>query len=290
MRFGLFNGGRAGLVHEGRVLDITTLLDDRAANGPQGALAALVQEDFDLAQWRGESLAGLPSFPLESVQWNAPLPQPGKIMGAPANYFEHVDEMPNSATIVEWGLFLIANTSVIGPGEDIRLPYSDLRTDHEGELAVVIGKAGRNIAPEEALDHVFGYTCLLDITVRSSEDRSLRKSFDTFTPMGPWLVTKDEIPDPGELGLSCCVNGDERQHSTTAKLIFGVPELIAYASAAMTLQPGDVIATGTPAGVGPIVHGDLLSVEIEGIGHFEVGVSSADAGLYADRPGVAAKV
>src|SRR5690606_11736945 len=151
--------------------------------GPEGALAAAIRSgiDFDVAR-----VAHLPTLPLTEVRWEAPLPRPGKIIGAPANYFEHVDEMPDSATILEWGIFLKAGTSVIGPGGVVRLPYRDKRTDFEGEFAVVIGKGGRDIPLERALDHVYGYTCILDITVRSTEDRSTRKSFDTFSPLGPW--------------------------------------------------------------------------------------------------------
>ena len=281
MIIGLFNGGRLGVVDGASVVDVTEYADDHG--GPDGALAQAIRDGVRTIE--PFALGAYPRLPLADVRWEAPLPRPGKIIGAPANYFEHIDEMPDSATIVEWGVFLKAGTSVIGPGGTVRLPYTDRRTDHEGELAVVIGTRGKDIPLETALDHVYGYTCILDITVRSTEDRSTRKSFDTFSPLGPWIVTADELGDPGDLVLRLSVNGEVRQESTTAKLIYGVPELIAYASSVMTLEPGDVIATGTPAGVGPIVDGDDIVVEIERIGALRVGVSAAGAIAYAERPG-----
>lgn len=217
--------------------------------------------------------------------WSAPLPRPGKIIGAPANYYDHVDEMPDAHTIMDWGAFLKAPSSLLEHGGLIRLPYSDKRTDYEGELAVVIGSTARHISTSAALEYVFGYTCLLDVTVRSTEDRSTRKSFDTFTPLGPELVTSDEIGDPGSLELHCWVNGELRQHTSTAKMIYDVPTLIAYVSSVMTLYPGDVIATGTPAGVGALADGDSVAVEISGIGRLEVAVTAHDAVPYGDRPG-----
>lgn len=210
-----------------------------------------------------------------------PLPPPSKIIGAPANYYEHVDEMPDSQTVQDWGLFLKAPSSVIGHGDTISLPYTDKRTDQEGELGVVIGRTAVDVSPDDALDYVFGYTCVLDITVRSTEDRSLRKSFDTFTPMGPHVVTH---VDPSDLELRCWVNDELRQHTSTARMIYSVPRLIAYASAAMTLHPGDVIATGTPAGVGPLADGDKVVLDISGVGRLEVGVSADGAIPYDERP------
>lgn len=207
----------------------------------------------------------------------APLRSPNKIIGAPANYLEHIKEMGAVKTVADLGVFLKAPTAIVGPGACVELPYSDRRTDHEGELAVVIGRQGRHIDRSVALDYVFGYTCLLDITVRGSEERSTRKSFDTFCPIGPWIVTADEVGDPGALGIRTWVNDELRQDGNTADLIFGVPELIAFASEIMTLSPGDVIATGTPSGVGPLVHGDSVAVEIERIGRLEVSVSAARA-------------
>lgn len=226
-----------------------------------------------------------PTVNVDEVQLAAPLTRPGKIIAAPVNYIDHKVEMAEQKTIAEYGIFLKANTSVIGQGDIVEIPYRDKRTDQEGEFAIVIGQGGSNISREDALGHVFGYTASLDITVRSTEDRSTRKSFDTFTPLGPWIVTKDEIDDPDDLDLKSWVDGELRQETNTAELIFDTRELIAYASSVMTLRPGDVILTGTPAGVGPISGGSPIKVTVEGIGSLEVTASDQNAINYADRPG-----
>ena len=284
MRFGVFGDGRLAVVDGMHAIDVTDVLGVGSA-GPAGPLQRLLDRGFSPAELAPERLTGAPRRPVAELSWRAPLPRPGKVMGAPANYYEHVDEMPDAHTILDWGMFLKASSSVTGPGTDVRLPYLDKRTDQEGELGVVIGRTARDVGVAEALDHVFGYTCVLDITVRSTEDRSTRKSFDTFTPLGPWVTTADEVGDPGDLHLRCWVNDELRQDVATKKMIFGVPELVAYASSVMTLWPGDVIATGTPAGVGPLHHGDTVAVEIERVGRLQVGVSSGGAIAYADRPG-----
>lgn len=279
MRLGQFDGRRLGLVVGDLVYDVTDQVG--SVEAPDGPLGAHIRS-------QGASLvAAGPGISIENVRWEAPLPRPAKIIGAPANYYDHTDEMPDSATIVDWGLFLKAPTSVLGPGGVVRLPYTDKRTDYEGELAVVIGRAGKGISRDSALDHVFGYTCLMDITVRSTEDRSTRKSFDTFTPLGPWIVTADEIGDPSTLDLALRLNGDLRQQTSISKMIYGIPDLIAYASSVMTLEPGDIIATGTPAGVGPLAAGDEIVVEIDRIGSLAVTVTADGAIDYAARPGPA---
>lgn len=291
MHIGLFRerGGerlRAGVIVGDEVADVTDRLEALGPAGPAGLWQPVIEDPgaIDLA-----SLAdGAARRPLSEISWGSPLPRPGKILGAPANYRAHVAEMGNPNTIYEWGMFLMANSSVIGPEGTVELPYTDVRTDHEAELAVVIGRTARNVPRSEALDHVFGYTALLDITIRSTEDRSTRKSFDTFTPIGPWIVTADEIPDPNDLGVRLWVNGEQRQSSTTALMIYEVERLIEYASSVVTLYPGDVIATGTPEGVGPIVNGDRVVCEVERIGRLEVNVSDRQAKPYASREGEAA--
>ena len=214
----------------------------------------------------------LPWIDPAAAAWSAPVPHPGKILGAPVNYVAHGRELQLEHTVERLGVFLKAPSAVIGPGADIALPSADRRTDQEGELAVVIGRRARGLTPGEALEAVFGYTCLLDISVRGPEERSLRKSFDTFAPMGPWIVTPDEVGDPGHLRLRCWVNDELRQDASTADLVMSVPRLVSYASQVMTLEPGDVITTGTPAGVGPLAPGDRVAVEVERVGRLEVGV------------------
>lgn len=266
-----------------RSIDLTDVLDLRP--GPGGPLLAFLERGGSVTELTALDLDALPSRPLDPTALAAPIARPGKVVGAPVNYLDHKAEMGEQRTIADYGMFLKASSSVIGPGASIRLPYRDVRTDHEGELAVVIGRTASRISVQDALDHVFGYAPVLDITVRSGEDRSTRKSFDTFTPFGPWVTTADEVPDPGALELRCWVDDELRQHASTADLIYDVAELIAYTSHVMTLYPGDVIATGTPAGVGPIVAGQRVAVEIGDLGRLEVGVSDQGAIDYADRPG-----
>ena len=266
-----------------RLVDVTDALG--LAAGPGGPLLALLERGDGEAALAALDLEALPSLPADGVRLAAPIARPGKIVGAPVNYVDHKVEMHEQRTIADYGVFLKASSSVIGPGEDIRLPYLDVRTDQEGELGVVMGRPASRVPAERALEHVFGYVPLLDITVRSGEDRSTRKSFDTFTPTGPWVTTADEVGDPGDLRLRCWVGDELRQDVSTRELIFDVAQLVAYTSHVMTLQPGDVIATGTPAGVGPITAGQRVAVEIDRLGRLEVGVTDDGAIAYADRPG-----
>jgi 2-keto-4-pentenoate hydratase/2-oxohepta-3-ene-1,7-dioic acid hydratase in catechol pathway len=211
----------------------------------------------------------------------SPVANPGKVIGAPVNYQKHLDEARQDAeihhdnqiaVIHRTGVFLKATSSLVGPGEGIALRKLDRRNDHEVELAFVIGKKATNVSQANALDYVAGYAIGLDITVRGPEERSLRKSVDTYTVLGPWLVTSDEIPDPGNLDLQLSVNGDVRQKSNTKYLILGVPELIELASSFYTLHPGDVVVSGTPEGVGPLAPGDQIVASIDKIGTMEVNV------------------
>ena len=227
--------------------------------------------------------ANAPAIPLERVALRSPVANPSKIIAAPVNYQKHLDEVRSDSqihagnvahtiTIQQAGVFLKANTSLAGPGDGVTLRKLDRRTDHEVELAFVIGRKGSQISRHDALQYVAGYAIGLDISIRGSEDRSLRKSADTYTILGPWLVTADEIPNPGALDLSITVNGQQRQKSNTRYLILGVAELIEMASSFYTLYPGDVVLTGTPEGVSPIEPGDEIVATIEGIGTMKVGV------------------
>lgn len=282
MRFIVFDSDKLGVLQGDRVVNVTALLPGGAGYG--GPLHHLIESGATL-DWSDELLQQQPSNALSDVAVATPFPRPPKVVAAPVNYLDHKAEMSEVHSIADFGVFLKATSSVIGPGEEVRLPYSDKRIDQEGELALVIGKTAKDVSAEDALDYVFGYTCALDMTVRSTEDRSTRKSFDTFTPLGPVVVTADEIGDPGALQMETRVNGVVRQRTSTANLIFGVPELVAYTSSVMTLWPGDVILTGTPAGVGQVHDGDVIEVEISGIGTLSVTVSGTDARSYADRPG-----
>ncbi|HET9651597.1 MAG TPA: fumarylacetoacetate hydrolase family protein [Usitatibacter sp.] len=272
MRLARFNEGRLGLVEGDSVLDITDWAFSASPFRTDDPLLAFIH----IAQ------PGVPEVAtrhaLRDVVLDAPLRRPGKIIAAAANYWKHTQEMnpgrESLGGIREKGFFLKAPSSLVGHGGTVRLPFADRRTDQEAELAVVIARGGRDIPASRALEHVFGYACLLDITVRGKEDRGLRKSFDTFTPLGPWVTTSDEVPDPMALDIACRVNGEERQHDTTRSMIMAVPELLEWISQVMTLEPGDVIATGTPAGVGPLQPGDRVEVAIERLGTLAVSVSA----------------
>ncbi|WP_129788987.1 fumarylacetoacetate hydrolase family protein [Promicromonospora panici] len=284
MRLASTVDARLHAVVRDRLVDLTDALGV-AGSGAGGPLLAFLERGGTLAELAALPLTELPTRPLDGARLAAPIARPGKVVGAPVNYLDHKAEMSEQKTIAEYGVFLKASSSVIGPDEAIRLPYTDVRTDQEGELGVVIGRTASRVDAAQALDHVLGYAPVLDITVRSTEDRSTRKSFDTFTPFGPWITTTDEVGDPGELGLRCWVGGELRQRVATKELIFDVAELVAYTSHVMTLYPGDVIATGTPAGVGPIAAGQRVAVEIDRLGRLDVPVTDDGAIPYGRRPG-----
>jgi 2-keto-4-pentenoate hydratase/2-oxohepta-3-ene-1,7-dioic acid hydratase in catechol pathway len=211
------------------------------------------------------------------------VPDPSKIVAAPVNYRAHQAEMNESSHIDSLGVFLKAPSSVIGHDGVVRLPYTDRRFDQEGEFAAVIRRPTRDVSEDEALDAVFGYTSLLDMTMRGGEDRSVRKSFDTFTPVGPTVVTPDELAPIEELQLRLWVNDTLRQRADLRDLIWSVPRLIAYVSSVMTLLPGDIVTTGTPEGVGEVHHGDRIDLEISGLDRLTVGVSSTGAVVCPTR-------
>lgn len=283
MKLTTFNGSRLGIVENQEIVDITDSVGIPAGAG--GPLLALIEAGTTVEELTAMDFSTAPRIPLAEAQIGAPLPRPHKVVGAPVNYVDHQIEMSEQKTIGDYGVFLKAPSSVTGQGGSIDLPYLDKRTDQEGELGVVIGKRARRVSVEGALDYVFGYMPVLDITVRSTEDRSTRKSFRTFTPTGPYVVTADEAGDPDDLELKCWVGGELRQQVNTRELIFSIAEVIAYASHVMDLEPGDIIASGTPAGVGPLTDGDEVVVEIEKLGRLSLTVSTANAIRYEDRPG-----
>jgi 2-keto-4-pentenoate hydratase/2-oxohepta-3-ene-1,7-dioic acid hydratase in catechol pathway len=239
---------------------------------PDDELVAVVAGDplYRPVQFTGERL------PLADVRLLAPVIPRSKIVGVGRNYADHAAEF-GQVVPEEPLLFLKPNTAVIGPGDAIVLPRQSHEVHFEGELAVVIGKLCRDVPPERALDVIFAYTVGNDVTARDlqrSDDQWARaKGFDTFCPLGPWLETE---LDPANLALRTVVNDEVKQDVRTSKLIFDIPTLVAYISAAFTLLPGDVILTGTPAGVGPIVAGDRVEVTVEGIGTLDNRVVSRD--------------
>jgi 2-keto-4-pentenoate hydratase/2-oxohepta-3-ene-1,7-dioic acid hydratase in catechol pathway len=194
---------------------------------------------------------------------------PTKIVCVGLNYPTHADES-SMALPTEPLLFLKPPSSVVGPGQPIFLPPQSERVDYEAELAVVIGRRCRDVAPEEAWDCVLGVTCGNDVTARDLQKRDHQwtraKGFDTFCPLGPWLVTGLSESDVADLEVICRVNGEVRQQGCTSDMVFSPPQLIAYIASIMTLEPGDVVLTGTPSGIGPLAAGDVVEVEVEGIG------------------------
>ena len=224
-------------------------------------------------------------IPLRDVRLRVPVADPSKIIAAPVNYRDHQAEMSTDAQVGALGFFLKAPSSLLDPGGTIQLPYHDRRFDQEGELALVIGRTARQVGEQDALSYVFGYTGLLDITMRGGEDRSTRKSFDTFTPMGPVLSTADEFGDPDDVELRCWVSGNLRQKASTRDLIWSVARLVSYASSVTTLYPGDVITTGTPAGVGPLIAGDAIRLELSGLGLDLTAQVAADSTIASPTSG-----
>jgi 2,4-didehydro-3-deoxy-L-rhamnonate hydrolase len=276
MRLCRFGDNRLGLVQENHVVDVTSVLDRLPIfRYPLPKCDPLIAELGSLRDHIERLAYGQPGVPIAEVRLASPVANPGKIVAAPVNYGQHLKEAREDpqihhsnqiAEIERVGLFLKATSSVIGSSEPIIIRHEDRRTDHEIELAVVIGKKADRVPPGRALECVAGYCIGLDITVRGPEERSLRKSVDTYTVLGPWLVTSDELADPSQLSLKLSVNGELRQNANTRDLIIGVPGLIAFATRFYSLMPGDVLLTGTPEGVGRIKPGDVIQSEISGIG------------------------
>lgn len=285
MKLCRFDDDRLGLIEQDQVIDVTAALDLLPAVRwpvPPGDLLiahlAAVRERIALLK------VSAARRPLAQVALKSPVANPSKIIAAPVNYHKHLEEAradpglhfgANIKTIDHYGLFLKSCTSLVGPGDGVALPALERRMDHEVELAAVIGYPAFRVRREEALGCVAGYTVGLDMSIRGTEDRSWRKSFDSATVLGPWLVTADELGDPGTLDLRLEVHGELRQASSTRHLIFDVARLIEYASSTYRLYPGDVILTGTPEGVGPVGPGDVMQAEIERIGAMTVSVRAA---------------
>lgn len=250
----------------------------RGAQATAAAEAALVWSLQSLDRFDGPDLlaAGV-VLPRRRIRLRAPVPRPGKIIGVARNYPAHAAERGDAAPPEEPILFIKASSSVIGDGDDIVLPAASKQVDYEGELAVVIGATARAVSESDALRTVAGYSIANDVSARDFQgvrgQRFLGKSCDTFAPLGPVLVTADELGDPHGLPLRTTVSGDVRQDASTKEMCFSVAQLIAFASRLMTLEPGDVLLTGTPSGVGAasdppgwLRDGDVVDVEIEGIG------------------------
>ena len=270
-----------GILHQGRTLPLSRVVAVAEALAPKGLsvpddlFAVLSRLSSYAAALRALEKARILDklWPEAGVTFAAPLPRPHRILAIGRNYAEHAKEL-DSEVPSEPIVFQKASTSVIASGQPIVLPPHVGRVDFEGELAIVLGTAGKNVSEAEALSLVAGYTLFNDVTARDEQKRAiakslpwfLSKSYDTFGPLGPCLVTPDEIPNPQNLTLTLTVNDEVRQQANTSEMLFPIPALIAYLSRHLALFPGDVIATGTPPGVAPLKPGDLVEVTIPEIG------------------------
>jgi len=283
MKICWFGDNQLGLVEGDLVRDVSAALKALPAPRYPAAKGDALIANLPAIRAEIQKLApGAKAIPVKDVRLLSPVANPTKIIGTPVNYLKHIEEAAAQrevftgryqGSIEEQGLFLKATSSLVGAGEGVRLRFPDRRSDHEMELGVVIGRLANNIEEAKALDYVAGYCIALDMVVRGSEDRSFRKSIDTYAVAGPWLVTADEIPDPGHLKFSLSVNGEVRQASDTQFMIMGIQRQIAWASAWYPLYPGDIIMTGTCEGVSRVVPGDVMHCEIEKIGAMDVAVS-----------------
>lgn len=281
MKICRFDDDRLGVVEGDKVRDVTDALSVLPTyNYPLPCHDVMFAELPSVIAAMNASSTGA-VVPLSEVRLLSPIANPGKFVAAPVNYQAHHDETiadeetfsrEHVRRIQETGLFLKATSSMSGAATPIEIRHSKRRTDHEIELALVVGKTCRDVSPKEALSVIAGYTIGLDITIRGPEERSLRKSLDTYSVLGPWFVTADEFGDPDGHDLVLKVDDVVRQKANTRDLILDVPALIAFASSYYTLHPGDVIFTGTPEGVGPIKAGETISATIDGIGELVVGV------------------
>jgi 2-keto-4-pentenoate hydratase/2-oxohepta-3-ene-1,7-dioic acid hydratase in catechol pathway len=280
VKLALFDGGRVGLVEDTEIVDVTAAVPGFDTGYAQNHWLRLCADLDNLREPIAKAASSGKRVPLAQVSLDAPVLHPSKIVCAAANYDEHLDEMRPILTesqaaspwLLEFDVFLKAPSSIVGPGSDVVLPDLPNEIHHESELALVMGKTARNVSASEALDYVLGYTILIDVTVRGDGDRSRRKSYDTFTPVGPWLVTADEIGDPQQLDIHLDVNGETRQSVNTRTMKVPVNEMIAHASKVMTLYPGDLLTTGSPPGVGAIHAGDRMRASISKIGEMQIGV------------------
>ncbi|WP_049578754.1 fumarylacetoacetate hydrolase family protein [Streptomyces sp. SBT349] len=291
MKLALFDDHRLGAVEQaadgGWVVDVTDALGlphdpDALTAGWWRALC----RDYPLLRERiAAAAASGPRLPLDAVALKAPALNPSKIVACACNYADHVAEMHGvqertlggvESWMMNFDVFLKSPSSLSGPADDIVLPEEIVAAGqeihHESELVIVVGRGGADIPEATALDHVFGYTLGLDITVRSAADRSRRKSYDTFSPLGPFVVTADEIGDPGDFAILLDVNGEKRQDVNTRDLLTPVPAIVSYASRMMTLLPGDLIFTGAPPGVGAIAPGDRLRASLSRVGELALAV------------------
>jgi 2,4-diketo-3-deoxy-L-fuconate hydrolase len=285
MKFCRFGEGRYGVVDGETILDVTNIVDDVAPLSRipfKGDPVIAHLDELRHAIGHATKVGSLPTVKLRDAKLICPVASPSKLPSAPKNYRAHAEEMEAdknrprregpSLDIDDAGLFLKANSALVGPSEGVTLRFPDRRNDYEVEVVAVIGRPASNVTVAEALNYVAGYTVGLDMTVRGKEDRSFRKSVDSYAVVGPWMVTADEVPDPTDLELSLTLNGELRQKTNTSGMILSIAKLIAFGSRFYTLLPGDLLFTGTPKGVGSVRPGDVMEASCSHIGAMTVKV------------------
>jgi 2-keto-4-pentenoate hydratase/2-oxohepta-3-ene-1,7-dioic acid hydratase in catechol pathway len=258
---------RLGVVEGDRVFDVTAVVELlEPVRWPVPVGDRMIAE-LDRLRPRMEALVGqgAPSFPLAQVHLKAPVANPSKFFCGAGNWPEHKEQM-GGQTMRDMGYLYKTTNALAGAGDALELFAPGRTTLHEAELAIVIGKQGARLSRDQAMDHVAGYAIGLDMTMAGPENFTHNKCYDGYGIIGPWLVTADEIPDPRALGFRFYVNDELRQADRIERLNFDVPELIVFASSIATLYPGDIIMSGTPIGVGPVVPGDVMRTEFDGIG------------------------
>jgi 2-keto-4-pentenoate hydratase/2-oxohepta-3-ene-1,7-dioic acid hydratase in catechol pathway len=281
-----FDGGRIGVVKDDVVYDVSAACGVDPGEWPPVGIVRVIADWSTMRPRIEAALKGAVGKPLAAVKLETPDPWPNKLLAMPANFRDHAQEMegrtyaaPGGLTADKAGFFMKANSSMIGAADSIVIPAGkpDREFHYECEIAIVIGKRGRHIPVDEALDYIFGYACLVDMTMRGLEERVMRKSYETFTPVGPWITTADEVGLPFDVNMRLWVNGELRQHSQPQNMIVGIPECIAMCSEVGTLEPGDIIASGTMSGVGPVQPGDEVVIEIDRVGKMTLPVVAAAA-------------
>jgi 2-keto-4-pentenoate hydratase/2-oxohepta-3-ene-1,7-dioic acid hydratase in catechol pathway len=287
MKLCRYDDDRLGVVRGELIHDVTQAQTQIRAAAPYAMNGDAVIAAFPAWRARLEEMAAkAPGKPISAVRLLSPVARPSKLVAAPTNYKAHIDEMAARATaqnikpspaIGTAGLFLKANSSLVGPSEGVAIRFPERRNEHEVELAIIFGREGSDIPRDKALDYVAGYCIGLDMTARGPEDRSFRKSIDTYSVLGPWMVTGDEISDPDNVPLNIAVNGEIKQSSNTDQLIYECRKLIEWGSTFYTFYPGDVLFTGTPEGVSPVKPGDVMRAEIPPIGVMSVAVRAHKA-------------
>lgn len=279
MKIARFKNGRIGVVRGNEITDVTDLLDIDTASWPPVAPVRLIDNFEHYKPIIEAQIDNLPSMPVAEAALDTPVPWPNKIIAYPVNYHDHGKEMQAGYRATNQGFFLKPNSSLCGPQDEVILPHVPGReVHHECELGIIVGKKARAIDADDWQSYIFGYVCLMDMVVRGREERVFRKAYDTFCPVGPWITTADEISDPQSLEMKLWVNDELRQHANTRDLVLDIPGMLKTASDVMTLYPGDIIATGTPAGVAPIVDGDVVRIAIDQVGEMSLKVRQGELG------------